>query len=208
MLINSLTTVFIHVPKTAGNYVQHFLISLGLTSETIETHAHHDGFHRFAIVGEYTSNKHQNLVDYQKRFNRKQWRSLSFLSIWRDPRERLISLYLSPHRYANSRGVVVAPQHYDLDDFEQVVKTYPSTTQKLRTRNRRLPRALTLLSFGNVKRDLEQFLDSKGYDLSAPVERRNPTTSRTLFNQMMEDDRIHRMVKRSHHWDDFNLLNK
>ena len=204
MFVETINTVFLHVPKTAGNYVSSVFLDSGLTTETMEVHPHQDGFHRFAIVGEKTSYKHQSLVDYQKRFDRKQWRSLHFLSIWRDPLERLISFYLSPHRFQR-QGVVVAPTDYDLDAFSEIVRTHPSTTQKLQTRTRRLPKNLTLLRFEHVRDDLEKFLDSKGYGLSTPVDVRNPTTSRVLFDQMMADDRVKRIVERSKHMADFNL---
>lgn len=206
MWIEGINTVFIHVPKTAGNYVQSVFIKARLTKEVKELQAaHQDGFHRFAVVGDKTSNKHQNLVDYQKRFDRKQWRALNFLSVWRNPRDRLISLYLSPHLHLNSSGVVVPPTRFDLEEFKDVVKSYPSATQKLRTRTRRLPKRLTLINFESVRDDLESYLRSHGHEISAPLEVRNPTSSRELFDQMKEDDRIFRVVRRSHHMADFDL---
>jgi hypothetical protein len=205
MWLPPLKTVFIHVPKTAGNFVQSFFIENGLSDEEITTLGHQDGHDRFGIVGKMTKSKHQSVRSYQKAFGRKAWSELEVLSIWRDPRDRLVSLYLSPHRHAEANGKIVPPRTYDKSEFEWLVNESKSTTQFLETRRGNLPKSLNLIAFSNLRGDLERFLISKGHEPAIPQEKRNETTSKQLFGEMLADKQILKIVERSHHMADFEL---
>lgn len=205
MWLPPLKTLFIHVPKTAGNFVQSFLIENGLSDDEITTVEHQDGHDRFGVLGKMTGHKHQDVRGYQKKFGRKAWSELEVLSIWRDPRERLVSLYLSPHRHVKANGKIVPPRTYDESGFEELVNNTKSTTQFLETRRGNLPKSLNLITFSNLHGDLERFLISKGHDLIIPQEKRNETASRQLFGEMLADKQILKIVERSHHMADFKL---
>lgn len=98
MLLNSVSAIFIHVPKTAGNFCQNIFLDLGLTSDYKTVSSHQDGHHRFEVRSERTKSKHQDLASYRDTLGAA-FVKYSVLVTLRDPVERLISLYLSPHRW-------------------------------------------------------------------------------------------------------------
>ena len=205
MWLAPLNTVFVHVPKTGGNFLQSLLIENGLSEDEITTKGHQDGQHRFGIFGKMTDNKHQTVRDYQKKFGGEAWSEVEVLSIWRDPRERLVSQYLSPHHHVTPDGGIQPPCTYDESEFQRLVKRAKSTTQFLQTVEGNLPKSLSLIAFSDLRGDLEKFLTSKGHKLTIPQEKRNETSSRQLFSEMLDNKRILKIVERSHHMADFNL---
>lgn len=205
MLVDKINTVFVHVPKTGGNFIQKCFLGLGLTSEKMKVDGHQDGQNRFEIRGDLTESKHQSLETYFEKLGKNQAQNLTFLSVWRDPRERLVSLYLSPHRHIRGNGTLAPPTSYDLVEFEFLVSKAKSASQLIEVRQGELPESLYLLNFNELRQGFSAFLVSKGINEAIPTERVNPTTSRSLFEEMLGDDSVLEIVGNSHHVRDFHL---
>lgn len=88
---------FIHAPKTAGNTVQQSIIQAGYNLDHIAVSGHQNGIDRFEITGKTTSSKHQPLKNYYLRdpASTYYWVVINV----RQPLQRLVSLYFSPHRW-------------------------------------------------------------------------------------------------------------
>lgn len=89
--------LFVHVPKTAGNSLQKIL--LDYSEDRIVTNKNQDGVDRFEIKG-FTArkSKHFNLKKYRKHVDPDVYQTLYKFGCVRNPWERMISFYFSPHR--------------------------------------------------------------------------------------------------------------
>jgi hypothetical protein len=91
--------LFIHVPKTGGNSV--FQALREFSEERIITPGPtQDGIERFGTVNDNypTILKHSSLSDHQSALSPELFRSLYKFAILRNPWERMISWFFSPHR--------------------------------------------------------------------------------------------------------------
>jgi hypothetical protein len=104
--------LFIHLPKTAGNSIQGNLQQYS-EEDIVCLNDLQDGIERFEIRNQFAGiHKHSGLRDYQKVLEPEVFRQLYIVSTIRNPWERLISFYFSPHRRVNT---------WDRDDFIQLV---------------------------------------------------------------------------------------
>jgi hypothetical protein len=88
--------IFLHVPKTGGSSIA--LALEALSDDRRITRVHHDGVNTFEIVGPVTPKKHATLADYESRLGA----AIAGYRIavgCREPFERMISWYFSPHRW-------------------------------------------------------------------------------------------------------------
>lgn len=89
--------LFIHVPKTGGNSIQNIL-SQHSDDKIVILNNMQDGKERFEV--RYTNtqlHKHSSLQDYRNVFGRRINELYKFVTI-RNPWDRAISFYFSPHR--------------------------------------------------------------------------------------------------------------
>ena len=105
MIVHDLNAIFIHVPKTAGNYLTRHCF-LQFSKDLLVARGHQDGVNRFEIMGGETRKKHMTLEDYAREVDISRYFLIAPL---RDPVERLMSLYYSPHRSMQKtrRGLVI-----------------------------------------------------------------------------------------------------
>ena len=90
--------IFIHIPKTGGNSLQEVL---KIYSEDILTtnNKYQDGIERFGVTNiKYRTKKHSPLSYYHSVMERSLFKQLFKFATIRNPWERMISLYFSPHR--------------------------------------------------------------------------------------------------------------
>ena len=90
--------LFIHIPKTGGNSIQNILKTF--SEDDIITFEHHqDGIERFEVRNkEYNITKHSAYTDYQQQLKLSDFSLLFKFAVIRNPWDRLISYYFSPHR--------------------------------------------------------------------------------------------------------------
>lgn len=95
MISSQYKFIYLHVPKTGGNSIQSVLLPMSDDSLIIREVG--DGYERFGISGAITSHKHNDLSCYAKAIG-DQCAAYRIVMSVRNPFERAISHYFSPHR--------------------------------------------------------------------------------------------------------------
>ena len=89
--------LFIHIPKTGGNSIQNILRRYS-EDKFVTVSSIQDGKERFEIRNDrYDINKHSTLNEYKKVIEPKIFSGLYKFATIRNPYDRLISFYFSPH---------------------------------------------------------------------------------------------------------------
>ncbi|MGR3375623.1 sulfotransferase family 2 domain-containing protein [Salipiger abyssi] len=96
MISSRYSFVFLHVPKTGGNSVQHALLPHSDDRQT--TKSGQDGRDRFGVSGPVTPFKHARLSDYEARLPGVSRTHTIMISV-RHPFDRALSYFFSPHRW-------------------------------------------------------------------------------------------------------------
>ena len=108
--------LFIHVPKTAGNSIQHILKDYSEDS-IVTTARRQDGIERFGVRNDkYHTTKHSPLSQYRKVLEPELYDQLFKFATIRNPWERMISRYFSLHRRVKA---------WSREDFAQFIDAVP-----------------------------------------------------------------------------------
>jgi hypothetical protein len=103
--------LFVHVPKTGGNSLQSTLVSL--SDDKLVGDELRDGVERFEVTGPVTRHKHFSMQDYFDALGPGTFTRLFKFGVVRDPWERAISWYFSPHRWTSQcRPPVWSPEEF------------------------------------------------------------------------------------------------
>ena len=125
MISSSKHFLFIHIPKTGGNSIQNVLMPFA-DDELVCEAPYQDGIERFELRNGLTNTtKHSSLMEYRNSLPLSVYDGLYKFCCVRNPWERAISFYLSPHR----GGV-----QFRRPDFIEFVKTIPPMVHYLRER--------------------------------------------------------------------------
>jgi len=90
--------LFVHIPKTGGNSVQQVLRDYA-EDQIVCTAPFQDGVERFGLRNDrFNLHKHSPLRDYRRELGETLFRRLFKFCCVRNPWERAISFYFSPHR--------------------------------------------------------------------------------------------------------------
>ena len=90
--------LFVHIPKTGGNSLSSALLRWS-EDELATSMWHQDGVERFDINNPgYGTHKHSILADYRAALPEDLYAGLFKFSVLRNPWERVISAYFSPHQ--------------------------------------------------------------------------------------------------------------
>jgi hypothetical protein len=120
MIFENAKTIFLHVPKTAGNAIQNQLIRF--SDDIKDISSHQDGVDRFDVKGRVTPKKHAKLQDYADRMDISGYK---VAITCRNPFDRLISFYFSPHRWQveEGGGWKAKTPYWDRDIFRSILPT-------------------------------------------------------------------------------------
>jgi hypothetical protein len=90
--------LFVHVPKTGGNSLQCILAAYS-DDEIVAKFENEEGLQRFMVRNrQIQTTKHSNLSRYKEVLDTALYESLFKFATIRNPWDRMISLYFSPHR--------------------------------------------------------------------------------------------------------------
>ena len=160
MLLKSYGLLYLHVPKTGGNSISRLL--LPYSSDHMVTSVHQEGVDRFELRGPDTPHKHATLGEYSRELGAKLKGFKVAISV-RDPLDRAISYYFSPHRWMRRRLLTWAPRppHWSLDDFKALLPKIPTVASFLRLDGEiRLPDHV--VRFEHLADDLAAVVDATG----------------------------------------------
>ena len=89
--------LFVHIPKTAGNSLQNILAPYSEDKIT-KNNVYQDGVERFNVVSQFGTTKHSTLKEYARSLSPELYSQLFKFSCVRNPWDRAISYFFSPHR--------------------------------------------------------------------------------------------------------------
>ncbi len=211
--------IFIHIPKTGGNWVQNHLIGLS-DDEKVRSSGFQDLHNRYNVKGPKTHDKHQTIADIRLLLG-DDFETYRFIAVYRDPADRLLSLYFSPHNWVRMEerggGFRIEPEErisFSIDRFRELVRGTASSSQMLTyglgDGRFALPDQLTMLDFDRLRADLAAAavalgLDIGGLDQSKAV---NVSAAPTLKDRLRADPEVIRAIEESHHKADRLILSR
>ncbi len=193
MLSRSKRFLFIHIPKTAGNSVQNVLKEYSEDEVVIENRLQ-DGVERFGLVNrDLKTWKHSHLRFYKRALPREMFDNLFKFATVRNPWDRMISFYFSPHRQVTE---------WDPEQFVNMLKEMPTMVSYIDPR----PRLLTKLSIGRPRigadflmrfENLQEDFDRACAHIGIPSQKLPlyNVSSRTHYSEYYDDELI-RLVGR------------
>lgn len=144
-----LNLLFIHVPKTAGNTITSELIQYEPAQPPTKILLPGmDGLNRFELKDGFSGKKHTNLRDYQAAMPADLFKELTVVFVYRNPVDRLVSFFYSPHRSAE-RG----DSRLGLREFLHLLRKQPPLDHYLGLANPPFPRQLISLRFRSLDSD-------------------------------------------------------
>jgi len=180
--------LFVHIPKTGGNSIQQALIDYSEDRIVLANHFQ-DGVNRFGIYSpNIPSRKHSAINDYASMLDREIFNDIFKFSCVRNPWDRLISFYFSPHN-----GV----KTWDRDMFISLVKRVRPMIDYLRVHNTGINRAKSSIDIDYIIRyeRLQDDFDAVCDKLELP-RRSLPHRNKSDHNYYSEyyDDALLKMV--------------
>lgn len=180
--------LFVHIPKTGGNSIQQALIDYSEDRIVLANHFQ-DGVNRFGIYSpNIPSRKHSAINDYASMLDREIFNDIFKFSCVRNPWDRLISFYFSPHN-----GV----KTWDRDMFISLVKRVRPMIDYLRVHNTGINRAKSSIDIDYIIRyeSLQDDFDAVCDKLELP-RRSLPHRNKSDHNYYSEyyDDALLKMV--------------
>ena len=167
--------LFIHRGKTGGNSISEALLPFSDDEKVLKPHS--DGIDRFDIENkEYSIKKHEGYCDIEKKIPDEIFRNLFKFTTIRNPFDRLISAYFSPHRVINKK---IEQEIFNRDQF--INELFP----KIRTlREQAFPDNQSqnkhdnvyLIRFENLQEDFSQLVKKIGISENISLNHRNKSS--------------------------------
>lgn len=163
MIFTAKKLIYLHVQKTGGNAVSQALMPF--SDDEMYLRKHQDGVNRFSVVGDFTTRKHARLADYQTTLGPEFDRYQAVLPV-RDPFERAVSLYFSPHKWFVEKdgGWVSEPSYWDFDRFEKMATHMQSLCYFLSV-DGQVRKPDFLMRFDQLPKDFDALCSTFGFPL-------------------------------------------
>lgn len=211
MIFTRQRLIYLHLQKTGGNSITRAF--LPHSDDKMTLRKHQDGSNRFGVTGAITPRKHALLAEYRKALGR-DFASYKVAISVRDPLDRAVSMYYSPHRWMTQiKGEWVQQDAYwDFDRFSRVMQTMQSISDFLRIRKwgiKTVQPPDTVIRYESLLADLTAL--ARAYDLPF-----NPDTfphaNKSAANQDLREEAklsepVRDLVQRRFA-DDYRLLEK
>lgn len=195
MISSSHRLIYIHIPKTGGNSVQELL--LPLSDDRKVSGGPRDGIERFEVEGVITPNKHATLADYAEKLG--DVSGFNIVATIRNPIERAVSYYFSPHRWKSQAGDgswSIARPTWDLKRFVAMLPEVKPTADFLKIRGR-IATGINFLRFDNLSADFAELVTKLNLPVSVRLAHRNKSASDEDFvSQVLADPGVKAAVKR------------
>lgn len=225
MIFNNPNIIFLHIPKTGGNYFTNLFINYSEEEKYIQDNNIQDGKHRFTLRSNITNKKHVTLGEYEKKININDY---DIYFIYRDPLERLLSGYFSPNRVLlKFKSSEVENFKFDLSLFKNFIRKEQSTTDFLyhNISNYRLKLykffnikysikieniQIKYFDFNHLNEDINSFKIKYNFDLSNQNlnEKINTSFHKSEISNLSKNKDLRDLVMNSHHFLDYQLKDK
>jgi hypothetical protein len=207
--------IFIHIQKTAGNWIQKNLVQYS-DDNLKKTMEHHDLQQRFDVAGKRTQyGKHQTLHQAASQIDPLDAEDYHYFAVIRHPVSRLVSFYFSPHLWLERDGdsFYEREKYFDFDTFVELVNRSVSMREMLSVKKKGLmvlPKNLTLIRYENFEADMRELAKRYGFLLDeAQFNRRvnDNSAAKELISQVTSHPPVINAIVDSRHGADFSLFN-
>lgn len=203
--------IFIHIPKTGGNWIQKNLLVYS-DDKLFKSANHQDLENRFDVIGSKTRfGKHQTLGQAVAQLSPADRKSYRYFSVIRHPISRLVSFYFSPHRWLATDGnsFYEREKFFDIDQFRTLIGGVPTLSEMLclniAGRNV-LPDELTIIRYENFESDLRSFMATHKFDVDESrykVRVNQNSADKTLISDVLRSSAVIKAIMDSRHARDF-----
>lgn len=212
--------LFLHIPKTGGNYFTNLFIDFSQDKNYIRDKSIQDGKNRFSISGPITKFKHHRISYYNSLVNLSDFK---IFFIYRDPLDRLLSAFFSPDRMMRQKHLG-KPIEFSYKNFENFVGMQPSILDFLSLPTLKykickfflfykvyLPNlnSLQFLNFNNLQNDTLKFSQNFNFQIDSSLLEKplNTSQNKSLKDELLLDKKIDLIINKSFHCLDKNIKN-
>ncbi|WP_421724567.1 sulfotransferase family 2 domain-containing protein [Bauldia sp.] len=202
MFLDSKRIIFVHIPKTAGNFLQRHLLEY--SSDHCFVKPRQDGIERFEVSGVYTPTKHARLEDYRSAMPNDLFGRCRIMTSVRHPFDRFLSLYHSPHRWISARDGIRRHRTPVFDEvaFFELVRTQPPMASWFYLDG--VPMVPEdIVRFEHLQHDIRTLFPRLELDVPqsfAPINASNVDTSKLRASRRLEDAVL------QHHEEDYRVF--
>lgn len=208
MYLGKYSLIFLHLPKTGGNSVSRAL--LPFSDDRMYVGPRQDGVDTFGIQGRATQKKHARLSSYEQTLGNNLLDVQRVAITLRDPVERAVSYYFSPHRWkrrspGNGNVKILEPK-WSFNDFCTTIEPLASLHDMLEINGQiRLPDFV--LFYTHLNTDVHRLAVKTGIPLPAgSIPHANVSRASYDFRQeLCQDDQVNAAV-RERFSEDYKLI--